>query len=428
MRGFYISLAAVVFFLMPLDEAESRIIIDVNAPFAKKFTAAIPDFRNDGSQRGGPELGASLAGVIASDLDLSGYFTPMDKGAFLEGNKDDSVDFKSWSVIGAELLVKGSYTLLAQSLEVELKVYDIYWGKQIFGKRAVGETHRQRELMHRLSNDIIRLLTGSDGIALTKLAFSGDHSGAKELYMSDYDGANAIQLTSDKSIVLSPRWSPDGKRILYNSYKDNKGPKLYMKDLSTGAVRTVSGRPGLNIGAAFSPDGARLALTLTEKGDSDIFLIDLNGNVIKNLTDHWAIDVSPSFSPDGSRMAFVSNRAGTPQIYVMTLADGSVERITFDFKYCTSPAWSSRNRIAFAAMEGGVVDIYTVGPDGRNIRRVTSGTGNNEDPCWSPDGRYLAFASNRGGRYNIYLSNEGGDHQRQLTRLSGNQRGPSWAP
>ncbi len=429
MRGSLFSLIFFCLILLGAGSSHARIFIDINAPFAKKFAVAVPDFRNASPQSGAPELAVGLAQIINNDLDLSGYFAPMDKGAFLEGSNaaEDTVNFKSWSVIGAELLVKASYTCVGQSLEVDLKLYDVYWGRQILGKRVLGETRRHRDLMHRLSNDIIRLLTGSDGITMTRLAFVADATKNKEVYLSDYDGYNADRLTSDKSIVLSPRWSPDGKRIIYNSYKDDKGPKLYMRDLHTGAVKTISGRPGLNIGATWSPDGTRVALTLTEKGNSDIFLIDLNGNIVKQLTDHWAIDVSPAFSPDGSKMAFVSNRAGgTPQIYVMTVSDGSLERITFESKYCTSPSWSSRNRIAFAAQSNGGLDIYTIAPDGSQLRRVTSGTGNNEDPCWSPDGRYIVFSSNRTGRYHLFVTNETGDNQRMITNLPGNQTAPSW--
>ena len=429
MRGSLFSLIFLVLILLGGVNGHARIFIDINSPSAKKFAVAIPDFRNESPQSGSPEFAAGLAQIISNDLDLSGYFSPMDKGAFLEGGNtgEDSVNFKNWSVIGTELLVKASYACVGQSLELDLKLYDVYWRRQILGKRVLGETRNHRELMHRLSNDIIRLLTGSDGIAMTRLAFVGDATKNKEIYISDYDGQKAKQLTSDKSIVLSPRWSPDGKRIIYNSYKDNKGPRLYMRDLRAGAVKTISGRPGLNIGATWSPEGNRVALTLTEKGNSDIFLIDLNGNIVKQLTDHWAIDVSPSFSPDGSKMAFVSNRAGgTPQIYVMTISDGSVERITFESKYCTSPSWSSRNRIAFVSQSNGSFDIYTIAPDGRQMRRVTSGTRDNEDPCWSPDGRYIVFSSNRAGRYHLFVTNESGDNQRMITNLPGNQTAPSW--
>ena len=136
---------------------------------------AIPDFRNASPQSGSPEFAAGLAQIISNDLDLSGYFSPMDKGAFLEGGNtgEDSVNFKNWSVIGTELLVKASYACVGQSLELDLKLYDVYWGRQILGKRVLGETRNHRELMHRLSNDIIRLLTGSDGITMTRLAFVG---------------------------------------------------------------------------------------------------------------------------------------------------------------------------------------------------------------------------------------------------------------
>jgi TolB protein len=422
-----ILLFAALFF--PTD-CFGRIYIDINAPSARKFKIAIPDFKNLSRNNEQPEMATRLPEVIANDLELSGYFTPMDKVAFLDsdlGLTTDSIRFKDWSVIGAELLLTGTYTCIGPNVEAEIRLFDVFWGRQILGKRALGDISRYRHLMHRLGNEVIKTLTGQPGIFLTKLAFVGNASGNKELYMCDYDGHNVQKITNDKSIAQIPSWSPNGDRIMYNSYKEG-GTMLYMKDIRSGVVKRISARTGLNIGASWTPDGEKVALTLSPKGNPDIFLIDLNGKIIKQLTNHWGIDVSPTFSPDGKKIAFVSNRSGSPQIYVLDLVNGREERVTFEGSYNTSPAWSSLNRIAFVSQNAGSFDIYTMDPNGGRMRRLTEDQGKNEDPCWSPDGRYISFSSNRTGHYHLYMMNANGLNQGKITFLDGDQIEPSWAP
>jgi len=419
-----------IFFLFP-GAASGRMYIDVNAPSIPKFSIAIPDFKNLGVDKKHSELAKKMPGVISNDLDLSGYFNPMDKQAFLDeqggGLTSEGINFKDWSVIGAELLLTGGYTCIGSRLEVEVRLFDVFWGRQIIGQRALGDISRYRHLMHRISNEIILKLTGHNGISLTKLAFVGDVTGHREIYVCDYDGYNVRPITKDKSIAILPRWSPDGKKIVYNSYKHG-GPMLYLKNLTSGAVRRISGRSGLNIGASWAPDGREIALTMSHKGNPDIFTIDLQGKILKQLVKHWGIDVSPAFSPDGDKIAFVSNRSGSPQIYILGIGTGSVERLTYEGRYNTSPSWSSRDQIAFASMKGGRFDICTIDPVGGGLRRLTENEGNNEDPCWSPDGRYMMFSSNRDGRYQIYIMNANGRNQRRIIPGKGNQTAPSWAP
>ena len=425
-----VGIICLIFFLLP-GVALGRIYIDVNAPSIPKFNIAIPDFKDLGSDKKHAELSTRLPGIIANDLDLSGYFNPMDKGAFLEeeggGLTSSTINFKDWSVIGAELLLKGGYTRIGSRLEVEIRLFDVFWGRQILGKRALGDISRYRHLMHRLSNEIIQRLTGHEGIFLTKLAFVGNATGQKEIYVCDYDGYNERSITRDKSIALLPRWSPDGKDIVYNSYKHG-GPMLYLKNMATGRVRRLSGRSGLNIGACWSPNGREIALTMSHKGNPDIFTINLKGKILKQLVKHWGIDVSPAFSPGGDKIAFVSNRSGSPQIYTLDLVSKREERLTYEGRYNTSPSWSSRNRIAFVSMTDGKFDICTMDPSGGRLRKLTDGQGNNEDPCWSPDGRYIVFSSDRKGRYHIYIMNANGQNQRRITFGKGDQTAPSWAP
>jgi TolB protein len=301
----------------------------------------------------------------------------------------------------------------------------------VYSKRLLGKIDEHRALAHRLSNEILFLLTGQKGMFLSHLAFVNRRKGKKqmikEIFICDVDGHNIKQITFDKSIALLPRWSPDGRKLLYNSYKDG-GPMLFLKNLSTGVDRRISSRAGLNIGASWASDGDRVALTLSHGDNPDIYTIDLKGNILDRLTRHWGIDVSPSFSPDGSRIAFVSNRSGSPQIYIHDTASGAEQRLTFEGKYNTSPTWSSLDRIAFSGMSNGRIDIYTIRSDGTDLRNLTEGQGNNEDPCWSPDGRYLAFSSNREGGYHLYVMTASGHNQRRITFGNGEQTSPSWSP
>jgi len=408
-----------------------KIYIDINSPYARKFKIAIPDFVSSGQGDEQKELAVKLPQVISNDLDLSGYFTPMDKQAFLVTNPGlrlEEIRFKDWSVIGTELLLTGKYVVYGSRLEVEVRLFDVFYGRQLLGKRALADLTQQRYLMHRLSDEIIRALTGEPGIFSTKIAFVGTATGQKEIYTADYDGFNVRQVTTDKSIALLPRWSPDGQKLMLVSYRAGGGPVLYMKDMDSGVLKRISAREGLNIGASWAPDGSKIATTLSVDGNPDIYMIDPSGRILERLTNHWGIDVSPCFSPDSKRIAFVSNRSGSPQIYVRDLAGGTEERLTFEGNYNTSPAWSHLGRIAYASMNQGRFDIFTINPDGTQPRQLTEDQGNNEDPCWSPDGRYIMFSSNReGGVYHLYMMTANGQNQRRISFFQGQQTSPSWS-
>ncbi len=412
-------------------DVEARLYIDITAPSMRKIPVAIPDFKDVGKRSEHPELGSRLSEIMSNDLDLSGYFKPLDKDSFIEspdsGITRDSINFRDWSVIRAELLVKGGYECIGQQLKVEVRLFDVFSGRQLYGRRALGSIGESRNLIHGLGNEIIHTLSGHPGPFLTGMAFVGTSTGHKEIYTSDYDGHNLEQLTSYKTITLSPRWSPSGDKLIYTSFR-NSGTVLFMHDMIRGSVTKISDRKGLNIAAAWRPNGEELALTLTISGNPDIYLIDITGRILKRLTEHWGIDVSPSFSPDGEKMAFVSNRSGSPQVYVLDLTNNQVERLTFEGTYNTSPAWSRLDRIAFASSSDHRFDIYTISPDGKDVRRVTQDQGNNESPCWSPDGRYIAFSSNRDGdNHHIFIANANGQNQRRVTFSDGDHLSPSWA-
>lgn len=402
--------------------------IDINAPTIRKIKVAIVDFSpiEKGEKR--LDLGQKLTEIIKNDLKLSGYFSIIEKSAFLTKQVDiKNPNLKDWSAIGAELLIVGRYRTVKKSIQVEVRVFDVYWAKQIIGRRALGELKFVRYIMHKIDNEIIKALTGAAGIFTTKIAFVSNITGKKEIYMADYDGYNIRQVTFYGGITLFPKLSPDGKMLMFSSYK-KEGPVLYIKDLSTGEVRLISKRKGLNVAGSWSPDGKKIAVTLSLKGNPDIYIMDTKGNIIKRITRYWGIDSDPCFSPDGRRIAFVSNRSGSPQIYIHDLETGKEERLTFEGRYNADPSWSSRNRIAYSCMLEDNFDICVINPDGTQMKRLTQSPGNDESPCWSPDGRYILFSSNRTGRYQLYIMTANGENQIRITPLNADYTSPSWSP
>jgi TolB protein len=416
--------------LFPAWEAGGKLYIDITSPSMRKIPIAIPEFKDTGTNGGHRDLCGTLSDIITNDFTLSGYFRTLDRASFIEGPDAgitrERIQFKDWSLIGADLLLKGGFESIGSQLRVEVRLFDVLSTKQLYGKRFMGSIEQKRYLMHRVVDDIILTLTGHPGPFLTRFAFVGTSSGQKEVYISDFDGNNMERMTRYGTITLSPRWSPSGDRMIYTSFC-NSETVLFMHDIGSGAVTKLSERKGLNIAAAWTPNGQEIALTLTISGNPDIFLIDTNGKILKRLTKNWGIDVSPTFSPDGKKMAFVSNRSGSPQIHVIDLVTNQIERLTFEGNYNTSPEWSKLNRIAFSGSTDGRFDIYSISPEGKDLLKVTNNQGDNEDPCWSPDGRYMAFSSNRvDGNHHIFIANANGENQKQVTFIQGDQLSPSW--
>jgi TolB protein len=185
----------------------------------------------------------------------------------------------------------------------------------------------------------------------------------------------------------------------------------------------------LNTGGRVSPEGAKIALTLSQDGNSEIYIIDRKGEILERLTTAWGIDTSPSWSPDGKRIAFVSSRAGNPHLYLMN-ADGSDQkRLTFQGNYNQTPSFSPRgNLVTFTARdEYNRFDIFTIDVNTGKLTRLTQDQGNNEDPWFAPNGRLVIFSSNRTGSRQLFLSNLDGSHQRQIT-AGGDYSSPAWGP
>jgi TolB protein len=410
-------------------QAGAQVKGTIVGPGATSYPIAVSPLK---AEAGADRAGTAFADIVAKDLDLSGLFRVIDRGAYIEdaqrsGVTAETIDFHDWSTIGAQALVKGTVERDGEGLVVEARIFDVVEAKQIGGKRYRAGDDELRRVAHRFADEIMTILTGERGPFDSRIAFASRRRGRfKEIYAMSVDAGDLRPITRDGSISLAPSWSPDGRSLLYTSFLSGN-PSLFAIDLG-GNRRLVSSRRGLNLGGRWSPAGRAIAAALESGGATDIALLDPNGQLLHFVTKERGIDVSPSWSPDGKSIVFCSDRGGGPQIYVVDAAGGTPRRVTFEGSYNTSPAWSPKgDRIAYASRVGGRFQVYTVALGGGDVKKITGTRGDNEDPSWSPDGRYLVFSSTRDGASAIYMSDAAGTRQTRLTPSGGDDSSPAWS-
>jgi TolB protein len=323
--------------------------ISVGQARTKKTMIAFPAF-SSGPISNDPEgLLRGIRDIATEDLAFSGLFDFLSPTAFIEdaskaGVKIGTFKFTDWGSIGSEFLLKGTGKISAGKLELEVYLYAVGTGKQLFGKKYSANVTASRKLGHTLANDTMFALTGKKGPFTSKIVFVSDRTGKKELYVMDYDGENPIKVTSRFAHAMAPAWSPDGKKVVFSAVAKNKANvrnhNLYIYDLKSGDITLLSNKPGINSGSTFSADGKRIALTMSFTGNPEIFFLDPITKIAQRITTRFGMDVDPSFSPDGKQLAFVSDRAGRPMVYKMDASGGNLTRLTFAGQYNATPSWS----------------------------------------------------------------------------------------
>lgn len=420
-------LCLILFLALPsIIQAQSG-YVEVTAPGNRQLKLAVDAPRAQPSSSS-VESAKQITNVLQFDMNISNVAVA-ESGAlqpFSTGITAADTDFAAWLNGGYDLLVRSQYSLKGDELTVEFRLYDVPNKKLMTAKRYLGKAKEMRRFAHSFADEILLAITGEKGCFTTRIAYVSTQTGNKEISIMDWDGFNPLPLTRNGSINLNPDFAPNGREILFTSYKRGN-PDLYRRALSSTAEVPLSNRKGLNITGSWSPDGNKIALALSKDGDAEIYTIDKNGGSPVRLTTSSALEVYPGWSPDGKQLAFVSDRFGKPQIFIMDANGGNIRRLTTSGSYNVNPRWSPKgDRIAYSRSQGGF-QIYSINPDGSGDTQLTS-EGNNENPTWSPDGRFIAFSSKRSGGDGIYVMRADGSAQTKVSIGKGSFSQPVWSP
>jgi len=412
-----------------LKEQLSRIIVRPGAG----ASLAIPEF-TPLSQQSSPEA-VQVSGVLFDDLDFASVVNVISKSLYPQTKITDpfQADLSVWrqAPVRADYLLSGTRLTSSTQMIVEMILYDVQAGSRLLANSYRGTPDQVRSIAHRMADEVVKLLTGVEGIASSKIAYVSPQPGHREIFIMDYDGFGARQLTFEQSLALFPSWSPDGKKIAYLSYQGDR-PHIQIRSVTDGLpLGGFRFSQGTTSSPVFSPSGEQLAFCSSKDSNSmQLYVADLRTQRIRQLTNaRSVIHTSPRWNPrTGREIAFISDRSGTPQIYTVDVDGGEPRRLLALGGLADSPAWSPDGRyIAFSWQppEASGYDIFAMDIATRQTVQLTSGPGNNESPTWSPDGRHLAFQSNRTGRFEIYLIHIDGTGLKQVTTNGGTL--PAWS-
>ena len=280
-----------------------------------------------------------------------------------------------------------------------------------------------RRQAHTFADDIALTLTGSKGIAQTKIAFKVDTGSASEIYVSDFDAHNATAITHDSTIVAAPTWVPGQLALYYTSYRLGN-PDIFQHNLSSGTRSAFARHSGLNTSAAVSPDGSRVAMILSKSGSPEVWVANADGGDLKQLTRTPEDESSPCWSPDGKWICYASKQGGVRGLYKVPASGGAAQRIiTRGVSSPSEPDWSPDGKwIVFTAQMGGF-EICVVPSEGGSATVLVSG----EDPSWAPNSRTVIFAKRSGGSRRLSLLDVPTKQVKDAARISGSNSQPSWA-
>ncbi len=378
--------------------------------------------------------------IISNDLNNSGLFKKISNKAFLQSEEEVFFQplFKDWSLIDANLIISGELILMNNKIQVKIKLWDVYREKLILSKKIEGiSKDNWRTLAHIISNLIYQRVTGEKGYFDTKLVYVSEKrlksKIIKRITLMDYDGNNLQYLTNGNDLVLTPRFSPDGKTIAFLSYINNK-PAVYLLNVNSKEKKLLGNFSGMSFAPRFSPDGKNIIFSLTKKGSSNIFIQNLNNNKITQITNNRHINTSPSYSPDNKQIVFSSDRSGKQNLFIKKINNNlkkPAKRISYGEGSYATPTWSPRgDYIAFTKFYKNEFYIGLLKIDGSGERIIAKGY-LAEGPTWSPNGRTLAFykieKNNNKLISNIYTIDITGNLEKLLNTPE-NASDPDWGP
>ena len=407
----------------------------LNVDIIKGLTTATPIAVVPFAQAGGTPLPTDVADVIRADFNRSGKFRSLDKADIVEmPSKGSDIKFATWRLLKQDYITIGRISDAGGGMiRVEYELWDVNRQQSLLAQAFTAPEGDLRGVAHQIADQIYEKITGVRGAFWTRIAYVtavGVGSNTKySLIVADSDGFNPQVVARSKESLLSPAWSPDGRKLAYVSFESGNSA-VYLQDIGTGARQLIASHPkGINSAPHFSPDGSKLAVTLSYIGNPEIFLIDIASRKETRVTNNFAIDTEPTFTPDGQSLIFTSDRSGRPQLYQTSIAGGNAERITFQGSFNASPSISfDGKQIAMVQGNGNVYRIAIMDRSlGGQVRFVSPG--NVDDaPSFAPNASMLLYAASQGTRGVLYAVSADGQVRQRLVLSDGDVREPAWGP
>ena len=403
--------------------ATAQMEIEITGVGQSQYPIAVTRFLNESS------LPSYVTDVVRSDLANNGNFVNLERGE-TEIAENAKPDFTMWGARRAQALAIGTITALPGGLyEVKYRLYDVAKNQSLGGTSITVDRSNFRKAGHAIADDIVQRLTGERGIFSTRLSYVVKNTNRYQLMISDSDGQNPREALSSSEPIISPTWSPDGKRVAYVSFESKK-PVIYIHELATGKRIVLSNEKGNNSAPSWSPDGSRLAVSLSRDNNTQVYLINADGSGLKRISKSVAIDTEPQFSADGKSIYFTSDRGGSPQIYRMSVEGEAVSpatRVSFKHAYATSPRLSPDGKyLAYIARAGGfrlqLMDLRS-----GEVIALTQ-TNYDETPTFAANGKFLLYATRVNGRQVLAAVSTDGQVKQILSIPGSVVREPAWGP
>ncbi len=383
-----------------------------------------------------PDAALDAAAVVAGDLKRSGRFKPMDRKDMIEQpHAGAGINFDDWRRLGNDYILVGLMQPQGpDQYVINFELYNVLNRQRLLGYQISANRAGLRLAGHQVADMVYDKILGMRGAFATRIAYVSvvgalPHRNFR-LIVADSDGENPHVVMQSNEPLMSPAWSPDGQSLAYVSFEDRL-PSVYVQYLKTGERKRVSAKAGVNQAPAFSPDGKKLALTLsTRDGNLDVYVLDLASGGLSRITDDPGIDTEPQWSKDGQNLYFTSDRAGGPQIYRVGLKSGDhPKRLTFQGNYNARPRLSpDESQLAFVTQEDGAYRIAVMNLDGRGDMQVLTKGQFDVSPSYAPNGAMLLYASRDRGRGVLALVSSDGRVQERLVSSEGEVQEPAWGP
>jgi TolB protein len=387
------------------------------------------------AQAGGAPLSTDVADVIRNDFNRSGKFRSLAKSDIVElPSKGTDIKFATWRLLKQDYITVGRINDAGGGmLRVEYELWDVNKQQSLLAQAFTVPAGDLRGVAHQIADQIYEKITGVRGAFWTRIAYItavglGNNT-TYSLLVADSDGFNPQVVARSKESLLSPAWSPDGKKIAYVSFESGNS-NIYVQDITTGSRQLVESHPkGINGAPAWSPDGRKLAVALSFVGNLELYVLDVASRQETRLTNSLSIDTEPVWSPDGQSLYFTSDRSGRPQIYQISASGGSAQRITFQGQsnYNASVSYDGK-QIAMVQANGNVYRIVVMDRSlGDQVRPISPGP-IDESPSFAPNASMLLYAATEGRRGVLYAVSADGQVRQRLVLTDGDVREPAWGP